>query len=305
MIVLILTEEHTYTVAELPAAGAEVGVRVEVVTYETFVRNPQTTLPYATYIFGDLERLSHWQRRIAAYLYRVLRGEGMTVLNDPARARSRSGLLRQLHRVGINRFNAYRVEEAVKPAAWPVFLRCEGDHHGPLTELLHDWEAVEAALNRLVLDGVPLANLMIVEFAAQPVQPGLYRKLAMFRVGGHSIAHCCVHDDHWVTKHGKKGIASPELYADELRIVRDNPFRSAIDKAFDIAGLDFGRADFGIVDGLPQVYEINDNPTIHFLRDHPSPYRLESYRLFRQNFLAALGAIDTAPQRKAVAVRSR
>lgn len=42
-----------------------------------------------------------------------------------------------------------------------------------------------------------------------------------------------------------------------------------------------------------QIYEINTNPEVAFADEHPSPVRLESYRIFKQNYLGALGAIDT------------
>lgn len=291
VIVFVLTKGHTYTVADVRSAAAERGLRVEVMTYDQLTT--LTRLPRASYVFGDLERLPLWDRRFLAAAFRQLLEEGGRALNDPAKVRSRAGLLRQLHLAGINRFNAYRVEEGVRPTRWPVFLRSEGDHIGPLSELLHDWDAVARETDRLVAEGVPLPSLLIVEFAAEPVLPGLYRKLSAFRVGDRYLAHFCVHEDHWVAKQGKLGIATPELYADELRIMRDNPHQAIVATAFEIAGLEFGRADFGLVDGAVQIYEINDNPAIHFPTEHPSPYRLESYRLFKEAFLAALAALDT------------
>jgi hypothetical protein len=42
-----------------------------------------------------------------------------------------------------------------------------------------------------------------------------------------------------------------------------------------------------------QVYEINTNPDIKFGDEHPVALRMESYRVFRDNYLAALRALDT------------
>ncbi len=230
---------------------------------------------------------------IAAELYRQLRNQSGTVLTDPARVLSRSGLLRELFLKGINRFNAWRVEEGVLPQRWPVFLRTEGTHAGPLPELYELVETLYEGIERAVASGLPRSRLLIVEFMAEPVRPGLYRKLSCFRIGPLSVAHTCVHDTQWIAKDGKLGITPPDLYEDELRIVRDNPYGPAVARAFDIAGIEYGRVDFGLVGGQIQIYEINTNPQIKLETAHPSPVRLESLRVFRRNFLDALKSVDT------------
>ena len=62
---------------------------------------------------------------------------------------------------------------------------------------------------------------------------------------------------------------------------------------FEVAGIEYGRADFGIVKGRPQIYEINTNPEIKFGSNHPFPQRVESGRLSKANYFEALKAIDT------------
>jgi hypothetical protein len=289
MIVFVLTAEHAYTHKVL--LGPDIPVRVRLFTYAELLR--AETIPRATYVFTDMDRLSLWDLRIAAFAYRRLRGHGCRVLNDPARVTSRWGLLRRLHLAGINNFNAYRAEESVRPRRWPVFLRTEGDHLGPLSDLLHSLDQLQATIDRFVSQGAPLPSLLIVEYSAQPVRPGLYRKFGSFRLGRAEFAHTCVHDDHWIAKTGKLGITPPELYEEEHRIVRDNPHGRSVAAGFDIAGIGYGRADFGLVDGKVQIYEINSNPDVVFGDDHPSPVRRESYRIFKAHYLDALSAIDT------------
>lgn len=289
MIVFLLTDDYAWTHKQL--VGASLEARVRLMSYAELTS--ANMLPQATYVFTDLDRLSPGGLRLAATAYRRLRDQGVAVLNDPARVLSRYGLLRRLYLSGINTFNAYRVEEGVIPERWPVFLRCEGDHNGPLCDLLHSMKEVHTVVAGAVARGLPLASLLIVEFAAQPVRPGLYRKLASFRVGKTTFAHTCVHDDQWVAKMGKLGIAPPELYEDEFRIVRDDPYAKALAAAFDIAGIDYGRVDFGLIDGKATIYEINSNPAIQFDETHPVPIRVESYNLFKRNYLDALNRIDT------------
>ncbi len=289
MIVFLVSASHTYTLNAVKAAATD--FRVDTMSYADFFAAKAP--PRATYIFSDLDRLAMWELRVSASMYRQLRDQGVRVLNDPARVASRHGLLRQLHRAGINRFNAYRVEEGVRPTQWPVFLRAEGDHLGPISRLLQNATELQSAVAEAIGVGCPLPSLLIVEYAAQPVRPGLFRRLSIYQIGPTSVADTCVHEADWRAKIGKDGTAPADLYEDELRIVRDNPYRETVGKAFAIGGIDYGRADFGLVDGTVQVYEINTNPNVELLGDSPSPFRSESRRLSNANYLAALRQIDT------------
>jgi hypothetical protein len=289
MIVFLTTATHSYTHRAL--IGADAGLEIGVMNYAQAQERRQ--FPRATYVFTDLDRLPTESLNASAQLYLQLRGQGVRVLNNPARVLSRYGLLRALFRRGVNRFNAYRIEEGVMPRRWPVFLRTDGTHEGPLPELYGNPEVLKAGIESAIAQGLPLSRLLIVEFMAEPARPGLYRKLSCFRIGPASVAHTCVHDTDWVVKLGKLGITPPDLYEDELRIVRDNPYGVAVAQAFETADIEYGRVDFGIVNGKLEIYEINTNPHIKLTVEHPSPTRIESCRVFGRNFLAALRAVDS------------
>jgi hypothetical protein len=216
------------------------------------------------------------------------------VLNDPAQALGRFGLLRALHRKGINGFDAYRVDSLETPARWPVFLRLEGNHSAPVSGLLHNEAELEEAIERSLEGGAPRNALLIIEYAAETVRPGLFRKLSVFKVAGRLLGYTCVHDDHWLVKYGQPGIAPAELYDEEYSFVAHNPFAAAVEPAFQLAGIDYGRVDFGLVCGRPQIYEINSNPYVE-LDPEPSPIdmRNRSNALFTANYLQAMADIDT------------
>jgi len=290
VIIFLVTPGHDYTLKKVVAASKD--ARVLIHTYAKLFR--AKWVPRATYVFTDLDRLSLADLARAAHAYRLLRDAGLRVLNDPARVPSRLGLLRTLHAAGINRFNAYRVEEGATPARWPVFLRSEGGHEPPHSGLLPNARALARAIEAVVEAGAPRPSLLIVEYAAEPVKPGVFRKLSSFQVGNANFAHTAVHEDQWSVKYGKKGLAGEDLYADELRIVRKNPFGARLREVFRLAGIEYGRADFGLVGGKPQIYEINTNPDIKLpVEDHPSRQRMEANRLTRASYLAALKSIDT------------
>jgi len=246
-------------------------------------------------VFTDADRLSAWDLELAAVLYRSLAAAGVPVLNDPARVKTRFALLRALHEAGINDFNAYRFDERLQPARYPVFVRRAAGHGKPLSDLLESWEAVLRARDAALAEGVPESSLLIVEYAAEPVRPGVYRRLALSRIGPQWLPHVCVHDDQWIVKYGQLGCATPELYADEQRILRENPYAEPVQRAFEIAGIEYGRADFGLVGGRVQIYEINTNPTLKRGLPHPDPQRSENLARAWDMHLAAFRALDPGP----------
>lgn len=275
------------------------GPPVRTLPYRSAFESP--VLPRGTWVFTDCDRLSLPDRHAAGALFRCLRNGGARVLNDPARMPSRHGLLRSLHRAGLNGFDAYRYEEREVPRRWPVFLRTEGDHDQPLSGLIATPDALHAAAEEAIAAGTPITALIVIEYAAEPVAPGLFRRLSSYRVGPTVFACACAHDDNWLVKYGKLGIATQALYDDELRVVRDNPFEAPLRAAFEHVGIEYGRADFGLVGGRVQVYEINTNPQVAFPTEHPFATRLETYALMREHHLAALAAIDS-PQDGSIAI---
>jgi hypothetical protein len=289
MIVFVIRSGPGDRLAALRAPDA--GIEVRPMDYRKLLGSSQ--LPRATYIFTDLDRIPLFWLRLAAQVWRQLRDRGQHVLNDPARVLSRYGLLRRLHAAGFNRFNAYRAEDTGLPARWPVFLHCQGDPLGRASGLIHSPEALRRTVDRAVAAGLPIASLLIIEHAAEETRPGLYRRYGCFRVGPARFAHLCVDASDWAAQESRPGLTPPDLEAEERRILRDDPWGPALAPAFDIAGIDYGRADFGLVGGRPQLYEIDTNPEIVFADATPAARRQPSYDLFRASYLSALRAIDT------------
>ena len=289
MILVITTRDHAYTHA---AVAKERRLDVVVVSYEEILGRKK--LQHATHIFTDLDRLPAWQVHDAALFFRKLQRAGIKALNDPARFRNRFGLLRALNRAGINDFDAYPADSLETPRRWPVFIRLEGNHRAPISGLLQDQEELDRAIEDAIDKGAPRSSMLILEYCSEPVRPGLFRKLSVFRVGNRMLGYTCVHDDNWLVKYGKAGLAPADLYEEEYSFVETNPFGPAMLDVFNIAGIDYGRVDLGFVGGRPQIYEINSNPMVE-----PKPpasfmdRRNQSVALFRNNYLEAMEAIDT------------
>lgn len=300
MIVFLTTEPHRYTVQLLVRGefGAPVP-RCAAVSYETLFRARQA--PRATYVFTDLDRLRPWELRVAAEFHRDFRTEGLRVLNDPARAMSRLELLRTLHDRGINPFTVYGADTVPRPARFPVFIRDEDDHRTVWDALLPDQAALDARLEAFRAEGMPLRGLLVVEWAAEPAAPGVWRKYGTFRIGDSILVDHAVIEDRWLVKYGTRGLSTEAMQQEEDGIVRGNLLADAVRPAFEIAGIEWGRADHGTVGGREVVYEINTNPLLG--RDTPQrfPARAAMVAFARQRFAEHLHRIDS-PEGPALAL---
>jgi hypothetical protein len=291
MICFVLVNGPRHTLRDVQKDRNAPSIRI--LTYDQVIGRRK--LPRATYVFTDIDRLSHSDRELAGRLYLQLRDAGVRVLNNPARVKLRYSLLRALHQAGLNDFNVHAADEIPDTVRFPVFVRRMRGHGAPGTELLQTRGEVEAAVARLVDEGVPREHLVIIEYTGEPIRPGVYRKLGCYRMGSAYPPHVGAHDDQWMVKTGRVGVADEALYQDDQRIVRDNPHATFIEKAFTLAEIEYGRADYGLYRGRPQIFEINTNPHIAWLPDHPSELRHQTIGLVWEKTLAALHGLDSPP----------
>ena len=133
---------------------------------------------------------------------------------------------------------------------------------------------------------------MFVQYCAELLRDNIFRKHSIFQVGEQLVSTTCVHESRWRAKYGEEGLAGQDLYEDEFSFIEQNSFVDDIRPAFDLAQIDYGRADFAFVAQRPQIYEINTNPHIRELKEPHFPIRLEDNRLFRSRLAEAFTAID-------------
>jgi hypothetical protein len=278
---------HRYTFDAVRRALPQVAVH----NYHQILRGGR--LPVGTYVFSDIDRLTGEQQRNARLLHSALQSEAFRcrVLNDPARVKLRYDLLRTLSDLGYNSFTAYRATQHPTPSRFPVFIRSELGHGSPLSGLIQRQAELEAKLRDLIKAGQREEELLVVEYCAEPAAPNTFRKLAAYRVGDRIVPANTVHDDQWCVKYGKTGGGTDELYADELDLIQSNRYESVLRPIFEAANIEYGRVDFGLVDGKVQVYEINTNPNITAPSGHPSPTRVRSQELVWNGVLEAIAAL--------------
>lgn len=182
-------------------------------------------------------------------------------------------LLRTLDEQGVNDFGVFRLDEARGPRRFPVFLRAERDHRGPRTGLLGDAAALREAIAALEGRGESRNGKIVVEFCDTRGADGLYRKYAAWRIGDRIVPQHVFVSSRWMVKAETNWLFDGDapdrrrLLAEERRYLDENPHEAPLRRAFALAGIEFGRADYGVVNGSLRVWEINTNPDPFFGRD--------------------------------------
>jgi len=292
MIVLITARGHGYTLRSIQ--NGKFGFpapTLKITSYDAMLRARR--LPCAAYIFSDIERLSPFELRLASELYQAMIARRLRCYNNPARAKSRFDLLRTLHREGINPFNCYRADEYPKPERFPVFIRYESDHGVPLSDLLQSQDELDAALEKLETDGIPRRGVVVTEYCASADSTGLFSKWGAFRVGEQTLIDHVAVEKGWLVKYGKWDDLTDDVVNDEHDAVSTNRVSAELQRAFELANIEFGRADYGIVAGKTVIYEINTNPYIGPFVPDPKPLRLQTQKIARTRLGNALQAIDS------------
>ena len=240
--------------------GAALADRLRVLAYDTLPS--ATALPATGTVFAAIDQIGPAAGealcRIADAV--VAADPAARVLNRPDRALLRYDLLTKLHAEGGNRFRVRRAADGVTGLRFPVFIRSERRHSGSHTPLLHDRAAVDRALATLAVRGRRLSDLLIVEFCDTRGADGLYRKYAALRVGDEIIPRHLHAAPHWVVKSDARQLED-ERVREEVEYVTANPHARWLRQVFDLARIEFGRIDYGVWRGEPQVWEINTNPT--------------------------------------------
>jgi hypothetical protein len=174
-----------------------------------------------------------------------------------------------------------------------------------LSGLLNTENEASAALDQALEDGFPLANLMFVEYCAEPTKEGVYWKHSVYKIGNALLAGPSVLDQSWLAKMGQKGLATDDQLHFEQQLVLKGVFADKLLPAFDAAQIDYGRADFALVNNRLAVYEINTNPYISLSTKHRTPIRVKTLEIIRKGYLEALEQLDmTSASSRPVMVRS-
>lgn len=261
MITFLTTAKHRYTIDGFRRVwAASLAYHLRVIPYERLFR--MRSVPGGVYIFTDLDRLSEQALDTAGEWYQVLKDAGACVLNSPSRFVDRLELLRRLHDAGKNQFNVYTLDQ-IDQVQFPVFLRYNEGHDGNQSELIHDRATLDSQLNRLKRRAAGRTPI-IMEFLDYADADGRYYKYSHFRVGDQLSYGGMACGNSWCLKASQ--IVEPKVLERENRDGEDHQHHQAIMDVFQMTGIEYGRIDYTFVDGKLQVFEINTNPDMGFVR---------------------------------------
>jgi hypothetical protein len=283
----------------LQLAGPVVSRRFTPVSYDEIVARRRLSL--GTYIFAAIDELTPTQREIAMRCCNELRGAspGLRLINHPAEVLLRYELLQKCFERKRNTFRARRALEFYRCRRFPVFVRPAREHLGSLTAILHNRGALIRALVATVAAGYRFRDLLVVEFCDTADQSGIYRCYSAMIVGDRIIPKTLIHNRRWVTKWQGR-LLDIDKAREQAEYVEGDMHAAWLKETFALSGIGYGRIDYGVKDGVPQVWEINTNPTLVRRTGAPSTMSAEQWEVlspvqaaFMQRFGAAFEAIDS------------
>jgi hypothetical protein len=222
-------------------------------------------LPAGTYIFSDIERLPSDIMAQAIDMADMLEAAGNTVYNHPARALGRYDLLENLRQANINDFAIHRladVQSGARSPRFPVFLRRENDHKGSMSEPVRTMDELKKTVRESLESGIPVGDLIVVEWCDVLSEDGQFRKYSSFMVGDYFVPGTLVFSNNWITKYPDVLNEANVAEEREYLTAAPHPHENLVRDVFKRANIQYGRIDYGIKDGKIQVWEINSNPTI-------------------------------------------
>lgn len=299
MIYYLVTKNHQYTINRYLAHwGINLIPRLRLLVYEELDR--LTSLPLGTYIFSDIERLTLKQIEMASEVWEKLSsaGKGIRLLNHPNRSMRRYELLRTLYERGLNQFNVYRLTESRKPERFPVFLRGENDHNGNQTPLLKSLNELDNVIALFHQQGKRLDDKIITEFCDTSDEKGIFRKYSAFIIGDQIIPREILFGQQWMLKSYTNSVTSEQTLWEEEEYVKTNLYESQLREIFRLANIQYGRIDYSMLNGVPQVWEINTNPGGLRITSTERMERVSGLPIsefFSKQFELAFEAIDCEP----------
>ena len=262
MIAFWVTDQGSFGIRNYRShRGQAIAERFEPMIYEEIGR--EVTFPGGPQIFTALDQLTNAQRETVCGIWdaHARAAPGVPRLNDPRRVLLRFDLLTRLHQEGLNTFRVYHASEAHLVRRFPVFVRHKHRHGGPSSRLVHGHSELLSVLRALRLRGYRLDEHMIVEFCDASGRDGLFRKYAAFKVGQRILPCHVFASRDWCVKSAQNA-PTPASVDEGLAYIAQNPHEAWLRRVFQVAGTDYGRVDYGFANGVPQVWEINLNPTI-------------------------------------------
>lgn len=300
MITYLATRSYTHTMERFVAHwDRSLAPTVRVRTYDEALRVEE--LPVGTYVFSDVERLLPAEVQLASLVWDQLHAAGARLLNHPTRTLKRYDLLTKLHAMGRNTFGVAHATDRNAALRYPVFVRSEFEHSGSLSDLVSSRKELDRTIAGAVVRGHRLQDLLVVEYCDSAGDDGLFRKYSAFTIGGRIVPGHMDCSRQWVVK--DTDLVTPPVLAEERQYLETNPHRAWLEETFAIAAVDWGRMDYSLAHGAPQVWEINTNPILILNPGEYGPEHLPTKQFLAGQLGPAIAALDTIPPGPSVPLR--
>ena len=168
---------------------------------------------------------------------------------------------------------------------FPVFLRHELGTVYQAPQLLGNREAYEAECARIDKRG-----MLAIEFQDTADTHGVYRKYGCFIIGDRLIPRHLYMSRNWLVK--SADIVDAAFLKEELDYMDANPHAQRLLKVCRMANIGYGRIDYALLNGEPQIWEINTTPQLLFPPGHDLPERDPVQAHFARGLAAAFDAVD-------------
>lgn len=279
MLYFITMDDNKYTILPfLKVVEEHLGFPAAVLSYDDAFN--WYSFHNSVVIFCDIERFDgNLMEQALSLKDRIINEKPRVILNNPGYVLKRYKLLKRLYNEGINSFNVHRPPIKNKKIRYPLFLRNELDHQGPVSGLINSREDLEKQLITVASKFFQSPFLpMIVEYCAVNNSTLRFHKYGAFLLKNEVIPKHLYFSDKWMIK-GSTKRQTPDDLIREKEYINQNYFNEEVLRVFDIGGIGYGRIDFAISEHGIEVFEINTNPQIISLADLDSerPYVIEQF----------------------------
>jgi len=244
--------------------GGAPGSRMEYVFLEDLVQTRE--LASGTYLFAGVESLRPSELALACAVAEQLSkaSDRAQILNDPRRIRPQADLLERLSGAGVSRVRVVRASELPAELRFPVSLREAFGLRRILGTLLRNEAELRRALRSARRRGHAPVDLLVTEFRDAADAHGVYRHYSALRIGDEILPYDLSFSLDW---HGEEPCDPCESHERERQAFLEAlPHEELLRLVYEIAGIDFGRIDFSLLDGELQVWGLCTNPTLGGMR---------------------------------------
>jgi hypothetical protein len=291
MIYYICHAAHVYTLGIfLSCYRNDVRDRVRIFSYDDLFCLGD--LRAGVFIFTDFDRLSDDDllkaTQIADHLQSLF--PEAVVFNHPDRCLGRFALLSALHDSDPFYPQVTRLKNWQNVTTFPVFIRGERDHLPALSGLINNRAELEIQAQTLLRHTSEPGNLIVIQFKNVQNGAGYFEKYGAFRVGDAIYGQHLLQSEGWWVK-DSSSVWDTTRIEQTLAYTKSNPHADLLMPIFVLAGTEYGRIDYCVVDGRVVVFEINTNPVVN--ANAPSAFMSFDAQFYADLHNAAMLALPT------------